>query len=154
MFNISLRPETAADDAFLRNLYASTRSEEMAVVLWGAEQKTAFLNQQFDLQRQHYCNVYADADFMLIYLQDKPIGRWYLHHGAEFDLLVDVSLLPDYRNRGIGRKLLENQQSQTTASGKALHLHVDKSNRAQQLYARLGFVCIAEDDFYRLLAWG
>jgi ribosomal protein S18 acetylase RimI-like enzyme len=32
-------------------------------------------------------------------------------------------------------------------------LHVDKTNRAQQLYQRLGFSPLAEEGFYWLLEW-
>src|SRR3712207_8583920 len=40
-----------SDDEFLLDVYASTRSEELAPVPWTDEQKRAFLRMQFDAQR-------------------------------------------------------------------------------------------------------
>src|SRR4051812_8492249 len=51
----TLRPETEDDTPFLFRVYASTREQELAqAVGWSAEQKLAFLTQQFQAQRQHY----------------------------------------------------------------------------------------------------
>ena len=43
---IELRPVEATDDAFLRDVYASTRATEMAMVPWSDEEKAAFLDMQ------------------------------------------------------------------------------------------------------------
>ena len=45
---ISFRPIGPQDTAFLRDVYASTRIDELAVVDWSDEQKQDFLTMQFN----------------------------------------------------------------------------------------------------------
>ncbi len=63
---IRLRTKTEADRPFLTALYASTRTQEMAIVPWSDEQKQAFLLSQFDAQTSHYDQYYDGADFLII----------------------------------------------------------------------------------------
>jgi hypothetical protein len=44
---ISLKSITAVDEAFLCQLYASTRAEEIAQIDWPIQQKNTFLAMQF-----------------------------------------------------------------------------------------------------------
>jgi ribosomal protein S18 acetylase RimI-like enzyme len=53
--------------------------------------------------------------------------------------IVDIALLPDYCNRGIGTTLLRGLQSEAAAAGKPLRIHVERFNPALVLYHRLGF---------------
>jgi GNAT superfamily N-acetyltransferase len=153
MTTIALRPETEADEDFLRRLYASARAGEMALVPWPDEQKAAFLNQQFDLQRHHYRTYYPDAERLVVSIDGRPAGRRYLHRGEEFFLLMDICLLPEYRGRGLGRRLLEALLAEAGAAGKPVRLHVERFNPARNLYARLGFTLIEERSIHRLMEW-
>ena len=51
---ITLRHATEADYDFMRRLYHSTRAEEMQHFPFDDAQKTAFLDQQFSAQFEHY----------------------------------------------------------------------------------------------------
>jgi hypothetical protein len=53
--------------------------------------------------------------------------------------IVDIALLPQYCNRGIGTTLLRDLQSEAAAAGKPLRIHVERFNPALRLYQRLGF---------------
>jgi len=56
-----------------------------------------------------------------------------------------VSLLPAYRGRGIGTRLLRSLLGRMAAAGYArTSLSVDKDNPASRLYTRLGYQTIAE----------
>ncbi len=79
---IALRPEQDADLPWLQDLYASTRRDELARVPWPDVAKRAFTQQQFALQRAHYRQHFADADFLIVQAQELPIGRLYLHRAA------------------------------------------------------------------------
>jgi len=57
---VSLRPIRPDDAAFLYEVYASTRTEELAVVDWDAAQKAAFLHQQYAAQHQFYQEHYTE----------------------------------------------------------------------------------------------
>ncbi|MBV6849103.1 GNAT family N-acetyltransferase [Xanthomonas campestris pv. heliotropii] len=138
---IALREEQDADLPWLQDLYASTRREELAPVPWPEATKRAFLQQQFALQRAHYRQQFADADFLIVQTKALAIGRLYLHRGAAHHTLVDISLLPDWHGKGIGTQLIAHAQACARDAGCALSLHVLHANpAAQRLYARLGFV--------------
>jgi len=137
---ISLRAARNADLPWLRDLYASTRSAELAAVPWPEAAKRAFLDQQFALQHAHYLRHFADADFLIVETAQAPLGRLYLQRGAAQHVLVDISLLPAWRGQGVGTALIAQAQALAATAGCPLSLHVLHANpEAQRLYARLGF---------------
>lgn len=138
----SLRAAHDGDLPWLRDLYASTRADEMAPVPWPEIAKRSFLDQQFALQHQHYLAHYADTDFLAIEHADHgPAGRYYLQRTAPDHLLVDISLFPALRGSGVGSVLIRQSQQDAAALGRGMRLHVQQSNPgARRLYERLGFV--------------
>lgn len=137
-----LRWLTAQDMPWLRELYASTRADEMAPVPWTPAQKRHFLDQQFDAQHRHYQQAYGNADFLAVCDPDgRPLGRLYLQRSAPAHLIIDVSLFPAVRGHGLGTALIADVQRQAAAQGCGVMLHVLQHNpRARRLYDRLGFV--------------
>lgn len=67
--------------------------------------------------------------------------------------LIDIALLPEYRNQGIGSILLRGLLTEAAAVGSSVRLQVLKGNPARELYARLGFLTTAENGPYEMLAW-
>lgn len=150
---LALRSETPEDEAFLRRLYGSSRTQEMAHVPWTDEQKTVFLDMQFDLQRRHYRTYYPEGEFMLVLSGKEPIGRFYLDRGTDAFLLIDIALLPEYRGLGIGSWFLENLLAEARASSKPVRLHVETANRALTWYQRFGFITLEVQGIRRLMEW-
>jgi ribosomal protein S18 acetylase RimI-like enzyme len=149
---ISLRPATEADRALLLEVYAATRAEELAAVPWSAEEKRAFLQQQFDAQDKDYRARRQDAQFLVIEVDGAPAGRLYrsfLDESPARELrIIDIALLPEFRGRGIGSSLLADLMAEADAAGLILSLHVEKWNPARRLYDRLGFEVTGENDVY------
>lgn len=75
---LSFPPITRSDETFLFALYASTRADEMSFVAWNDEQKTAFLQSQFEAQHLHYTSTFPLGNFQVICLETKKIGRLYV----------------------------------------------------------------------------
>jgi ribosomal protein S18 acetylase RimI-like enzyme len=151
---IGLRPARAADLPWLRDLYASTRSAELAAVPWPQAAKRAFLDQQFALQHAHYLRHFADANFLIVETAQAPLGRLYLQRGAAQHVLVDISLLPAWRGQGVGTALIAQAQALTAAAGCPLSLHVLHANpAAQRLYAQLGFVAGNASETHLQMHW-
>ena len=150
---ISLRPIGPADEAFLYDLYASTRQREMALVDWTDAVKHAFLQQQFSAQQIHYHAHFTDASFQLVLVDDKPAGRLYVARWPHEIRVVDIALLPEYRGSGIGTALLQSLQNESKAANKPLTLHVERSNPALRLYMRLGFSQKDDLGVYLFLEW-
>jgi ribosomal protein S18 acetylase RimI-like enzyme len=84
---------------------------------------------------------------------DWPAGRLLVLRLADEIRLADISILPEYRNAGIGRKLIEDLLVEAAVAGKPVRLHVEKSNRARRLYERLGFVEIGDTGSHFFMEW-
>ena len=151
----SLRAAQDNDLPWLRDLYASTRAEEMAPVPWPEIAKRSFLEQQFGLQHQHYMKHFGDADFLAIeHAESGPVGRYYLQRAAPDHLIVDISLFPGLRGQGIGRTLIEASQRAAQALGHGMQLHVAQHNHAaRRLYERLAFIATPSTQTHQHMRW-
>lgn len=144
----SARAEDESDLAFLAALYASTRADEVAPLGWDAAQAATFLRQQYDAQRGHYRAHYPDAAFLVIERDGVPVGRLYLQRRGDTLRILDISLLPDLRGRGVGTALLDAVIAQADAAACHVDLFVERFNPALRLYRRLGFVAIGDTGVY------
>jgi ribosomal protein S18 acetylase RimI-like enzyme len=149
---ITVRPEEPQDEAFLFELYASTRQEEMDALGWSPEMRTNFLKMQFKAS-QGYRSAFPGAEFHIVLLNGANAGRLIVNRSREELRIVDVALLPEHRGAGIGTALLQRVFGEATGSKKPLRLKVLKGNRAGRLYQRLGFVEIGETDMRIEMEW-
>lgn len=145
---IQLRPCVASDDAFLIGLYRRTHEEMFNALEIPRDQLEQILQTQFAAQQEHYRAVYPKADFDLVILGSEPIGNLYALRGLEQYVLVDINLLPDQRNSGIGSHLVEQLISEAQAARKPVHAKVRRGNPAWRLWQRLGFKKVYDDGVY------
>jgi GNAT superfamily N-acetyltransferase len=150
---ISLRPALPGDEEFLFSVYASTRREEMDLVDWNPAQKEAFLRMQFRAQSHAYIENYPGAEFQLIQLDGQPVGRLYVYRTQNEIQVMDISLLPQYRGRGIGSRLLHEILEEGAKSNRPVTIYVKRFNTALHLYARLGFRQVSDDGVYLFMKW-
>lgn len=155
--SLQLSPITEGDTAQLCRIYASTRDEELKQVgWWTPEQKEAFLHFQFTAQHRYYQEHYPGAWFWLLLRKGAVIGRLYLQATAASCSvrIIDITLLPPWRNRGIGRQLLLDIMAFAAARGQSITIHVESFNPAMHLYQRLGFQTVSTTNgVYHLLEW-
>jgi ribosomal protein S18 acetylase RimI-like enzyme len=150
---ITFRPIRPDDEGFLFQVYASTRVEELAPLDWTEVQKEAFLRMQFTAQHTYYQAQFPHASFQVILQGQRPIGRLYVDRRADEISLVDIALLPAYRNVGIGSALLRDLLAEARQAGKPVRIHVECFNPALRLYERLGFSRVGDTGVYFLLEW-
>jgi len=120
---------------------------------WSEAQKDAFLRQQFEAQTQHYREHFAGARFDVIECDGEPAGRLSVWRGRDEIRLVEIALLPAWRGRGIGGRLLRPILEEAAEQRLPVRIHVERSNPALRLYERLGFAPVAERGLYLLLEW-
>jgi len=154
----SFRPATFTSDGgdlpFLCALYAGTRQEEMAQSGWPQKEIDAFLAQQFEAQHAHYMEHFAGANFDIILDGDgRPTGRLYLEERDDEFRIIDIALVPEFRGKGTGGKILQDIIGKASAVGKAVRIHVEQNNPAMRLYRRLGFRMVEEQGVYHLMEW-
>ncbi|OJT24680.1 hypothetical protein BO221_15550 [Archangium sp. Cb G35] len=140
---MSHRPAAESDDAFLFELYASTRAEELAAWGWSAAQQEPFLRMQWLAQKRGYEARYSFEGHCILEHEGRPVGRLWVVRGEHELRLVDVTLLPAYRGSGLGTSVLRTLQEEAAAAGKPLRLHVMRNNPALRLYTRLGFMPVS-----------
>jgi GNAT superfamily N-acetyltransferase len=150
---VKFRAIKNSDQPFLQKLYFSTRWKELEPVPWSNEQKDVFLKSQFDAQHSHYQKYFPAASFDLVLYKNVPIGRLYLDRRADEIRIIDIALLPEYRNRGIGSQLLQDVIADAAKSRLLVRIHVEQHNPAMGLYERLGFKKIHEEGVYWLMEW-
>ena len=84
---------------------------------------------------------------------ERPIGRLYIERRTDEMLGIDIALLPEYRQSGIGTAILRDLLAEAARDGKPFRIHVQKFNRAQRLYERLGFTTLDDDGVYLFMEW-
>ena len=134
-----LRPVThPEDDAFLRELYFATRGDLGAMPV-PEELKRDLLLMQYDSQTVAYAQQYPNASHEIVEIDDRPVGRLMIDRRPRSVCIVDISLIPERRNEGIGTSLLRQVMDECSEKELACELQVVVSNPARRLYERLGF---------------
>ncbi len=140
-----LRERTPENEAFMLHLYASTRAEEMHYFPWSAAQKEAFVHFQYQAREQSFRLNYPTASDQVVLVNEQPAGRLLTWRTSGEVGLLDITLLPEYRQQGIGSTLIAT----LWAEGERVWLHVAADNpRAIRLYQRLGFRLCEEKGLY------
>jgi ribosomal protein S18 acetylase RimI-like enzyme len=150
---ITLRDALPEDESFLFEVYASTRAQEMALVPWDDEQRNSFLTMQFAAQHSHYREQFPDASYSVIFRDDLPLGRFYVLREKREIRILDITVLPEYRNGGIGTALLRDLLDEAAQSEKRVLIYVETFNPSLRLFERLGFKSIAEEGINFLMEW-
>jgi ribosomal protein S18 acetylase RimI-like enzyme len=148
---ITLRTENPGDHEFLFRLYASTRQAEIALVPWTEEQKEAFIWMQFEAQSHDYKHRFKAASFQIVLANGEAAGRLYLDRRPAEIRIIDISLLPEWRGRGIGTYLLGKILAEGQRRRLKVSIHVEQSNPALTLYRRLGFTKVSSYGIYWLM---
>jgi GNAT superfamily N-acetyltransferase len=151
---VALRPAAPEDEEFLVALYGSTREQELSQVEWGEGQRDAFVRWQFQLQRREYEARFPDAEYDVILVDGRRAGRiWVGSDGAQIRLL-DIALLPEFQNRGVGallvRRLIERARREQLP---LRHMVFTLNNDAHRFYERLGFAVIEDLGAYKHMEW-
>ena len=146
-----LRPVRPEDEAFLYEVYASSREAELAAWGWNDAQKEAFLRMQFAAQNRHYRTHYPNAEFLIVQLEERPVGRLTVDRGEDAILIVDIALLPAFQGRGVGAAVIGELIAEADRIGRPVRAAVEQSNRALRFYQRQGFVIVgAEGPYFRI----
>ena len=145
---VTLRAATSSDHDFLLAVFASARSDELAALGWDPVQTRAFIQMQYQAQQQNYSAHYPTAENNIIVLAEQPIGRMLVDRTKETIRLLDIAILAEYRNKGIGSSLIRDLLDEATAAQKPLRLSVYKFNPALRLYERMGFLRDGEEALY------
>ncbi|MBW5469934.1 GNAT family N-acetyltransferase [Brevibacillus formosus] len=151
---VHTRPfEYEQDEAFIWELYCSTRTEEMALWGWSESDKLAFLQSQFIMQQKSYQMQFPAQNHQIILRSGQPIGRLITDASGDALHLVDISLLPAYRGQGVGSGIMGALQKEAEALKLPVRLRVLQGNPAFRLYERLHFIVTDSTGLYIQMEW-
>lgn len=148
-----LRPAVESDEEFLIKVFASTRNEELAALSWNPDLARSFITMQFNAQRQSNEGRYPGSQNSVVLLDEEPIGRILVDRTGDEIVLIDIAILPEHRNAGIGGVLLRDLLQEAETAGKQVRLSIFLSNPAIRLYQRLGFSTVSSDGAYAEMTW-
>lgn len=151
--SMTLRPANAADEEFFLRLYQSSRGDDLRGLGWDEDRISEFLSMQYEAQNNFYTTDFPNASDATVLLNTVPIGRLIVDRRSDEIRLVDVALLPDFRNRGIGSEIIRDLQKDAGFQRKPLRLQVIRFNRAIGLFERLGFVRTSETGTHFQMEW-
>ena len=145
---IELRPVEENDTLFIESVYRSTRESELKITNWTEQQKETFIIMQSMAQLAEYKKNYPGASFQLILYKKKSAGRFYTWENDTEIRIIDITLLPQFRGKGIGTFLFRELMKKSKEAQKKISLHVDPVNPALQLYLRLGLIHVKNNGRY------
>jgi ribosomal protein S18 acetylase RimI-like enzyme len=152
--SVSLRPATPADREFMVAVYGGTRAQELAQVAWDEGQKEAFVRWQFERQEEEYKQRYPDARYDVILVDGVPAGRMWVGVDDKQIRLLDIAIVPEFQNRGVGSQLLRQLMVEAKQANKVLrHMVFVLNDNAHRFYERLGFVTIEDLGGYKHMEW-
>lgn len=141
MPKVSTRLSCIPDDSdFLLLLYASTRRAELARLGWSEAAQDTFIHTQFDAQTRYYRESFPNAGHYVICVDGERAGRLVVNRSETEMVIVDITLLPAFRRRGVGSGLVGALLDEADAEGLRVSLHVLQGSDACRFWERAGFV--------------
>lgn len=143
MADWQLRPAEERDREFL---YQVKKQSNFGYIsdLWGWDE---------DVQRREFARDFQQIrEFSVITVDGADAGFLQLQSGSDFLNVAEIHLLPPFQGQGIGSSVLRDVQAD--AEGLPVLIGCFRANkRAYQLYQRLGFAPITENDTHFILIY-
>jgi ribosomal protein S18 acetylase RimI-like enzyme len=151
--SITLRDAGPDDQPFLLTVYAAARAVELAQTPWTTEQREAFVRMQFLAQDSFYHEQYPNADYQVILSEGEPAGRIYITREPGVIKILDITVLPEFRNCGIGSSVMERVLDEASKSQSRVQIYVETYNPSLELFKKMGFSILQEEGINYLLEW-
>jgi GNAT superfamily N-acetyltransferase len=151
--SISLRAVTAEDEGFLLEVYKSSRGEDLRELGWSEDRIREFLDMQYEAQQRFFESEYKRATDQIVLREGKLAGRLMVERRDHEIRCIDIALLSEHRNAGIGAFLIRDLQQEAKSASKPLRLQVIRFSRAVSFFERLGFVRTSETGTHFQMEW-
>jgi GNAT superfamily N-acetyltransferase len=148
-----LRPYDVSDDPFLYDVFATTWQSEVAAL---PNQKLArhVLRIQHIAQERRFSALHPGQQRFVVLADGEQAGRLYVQQDGAVTRIVDLTLMPEFRSRGIGTRIVRDLCRLAGRDGHTLSLRVGRRHTGvTDLYSRLGFTLVAVDDLDNHLEW-
>ncbi len=150
---IVLRPVKKDEEDFWKEVFCDSVRGHFSTAGLSADQLNELLEMQYQAQKADYERNYPQAENDVILYDGNLAGRVILSTEHNDLHLIDIAVLSDFRNRGIGTAILENLFEKSRRTKLPIRFYVEKNNPAFRLYERLGFETIADVQTHFQMQW-
>jgi GNAT superfamily N-acetyltransferase len=147
-----LRPAHALDEAFLYEVFCTTWAHRVAAL---PNQNLArhVLRIQHIAQEREFSSRHPDHQKLVVLVGNEPAGRLYLDDDGASMQLLDLTLIPRFRGRGLGSGIVSGVCEQAAAGGRTLKVRVVRADATATGLWSPGFRRVAADDLADHLEW-
>lgn len=144
---VTTRPAVPGDRDFLLRVYEAAREIELSMTPWTADQKRLFVEHQFDAQLHYYSSEFPNARHDVIVWSEtgEQAGRIYVNRTADRIAILDITVLPEFRRRGIGSTMIASLTDEAERCGQAVQVYVETFNPSQMFFLARGFSVELDD---------
>ncbi len=151
---LTWRQATKEDEVFLLALFAAQQQTEFAPLGFSRQELEPLIAMQFRARHTGYAQTYPAAiDIILCKADGTPVGRHLVERQQDAYRSIDLAVLPEFQNQGIGGWALRQMQRLAAAQSLPFRLRVLRSNPALRLYTRLGFLRVSGDEIAYEMEW-
>ena len=148
-----LRRCDASDDAFLYDVFVTTWQDEVAAL---PNQNLAqhVLRIQHIAQERRFASGFPGHERFVVLEDGESAGRLYVDQSGSDVVLLDLTLLPGFRGRGLGSRVVRDLLAEAAREHRKVTLRVPRrQRRATDFYTRLGFRLVSVDDVDNFFDW-
>jgi ribosomal protein S18 acetylase RimI-like enzyme len=150
---IFLRPVRNDEEDFWREVFCDSVSDHFSSLEMTENDLDNLLEMQFQAQNLDYRTNYPNASNDVILFNETKAGR-VIHSTEHGDLhLIDLAVLSEFRNLGIGTKILKWLFGKSLRTRLPIRFYVEKMNPAFRLYEKLGFKVVTDVTSHFQMEW-
>ncbi|MFT4559164.1 MAG: GNAT superfamily N-acetyltransferase [Planctomycetaceae bacterium] len=147
---ITRRPIQESDDRFLFDVFLAGIDQQRKHVTCTDEQWVTLQADQYRLQTAFYHEHWSDSSsFDIIELNGRPIGRIYewqgLDEGVEQIRVIDFSLLAEFRNQGIGSRVIKGLIDRADGKLLPVRTRIAPVDLSRPFLERHGFTLLTDE---------
>jgi ribosomal protein S18 acetylase RimI-like enzyme len=137
---ITRRPETPADEPFMRQMIIASIAQELMAWTWPPAVLDHLLGVQYTGKIGSLRANYPHGSSEMVLADGQPVGWIFLDETSGEIHLAEIMVSVEMRGKGVGSAVLQGVLSAADRAGKPVRLLVNVMNkRAIQLYERLEF---------------
>jgi len=109
---------------------------------------------QYTAQMNGYASEFPGSAFEIVMEDERKVGRIWIARREDSFHLVDIAILPEAQNAGIGTTLVRELQREAELAQKPVRLSVFRFNQGSvRFHERLGFTVTHEDAIQFYYEW-
>ncbi len=145
---IDRRPATEDDHEFLFAVFRAALVPSDPLAALPESESVALLRTRFDAREEQHRKDYPLADFDVLTVDGEPAGNLYVDRGDDEFVVIDISLLPEFRNRGIGTTVIGHLVEEAGRLVLPVRARVQHDSPTSRFWRRLGFEQVGDDGAY------